>query len=174
MSKAKLKKEMLAMSKEDVVNVMLQLYDASKEAKAWLEFYQNPDSSAELEKYKKAIYNQFFTRNGYPKDPSFRECNKLVTAFRKLIHDPKAVADLMLYYVEQGCSLTAQFGDYDEPFYTAVENNFHKAVKFISENGLVPDFKERILKMIESVECCGWGFPDTLWQFYEDYIGIPE
>ncbi len=40
--------------------------------------------------------------------------------------DPKAIADLMLYYVEQGCSLTAQYGDYDDPFYTALENNFKR------------------------------------------------
>ncbi len=39
---------------------MLQLYDASKEASVWLEFYMKPNSDAELEKYKKAIRSQFF------------------------------------------------------------------------------------------------------------------
>ena len=24
-------------------------------------------------------------------------------------------------------------------------------------------------KMIESVECCGYGFPDTLWDIYYEY-----
>lgn len=50
---------MSALSKEQVVDIMLQLYDASKEASAWLEFYMEPNSDAELEKYKKAIRNQF-------------------------------------------------------------------------------------------------------------------
>ena len=54
---------MSALSKEQVVDIMLQLYDASKEASAWLEFYMEPNSDAELEKYKKAIRNQFFGRN---------------------------------------------------------------------------------------------------------------
>ena len=53
MSKAKLKKHLLALSKDKVVDVMLQLYDASKEANAWLEFYLAPNSDAELKKYKK-------------------------------------------------------------------------------------------------------------------------
>ena len=57
----------------------------------------------------------------------------------------------MLYYVEQGCSLTAQYGDYDDPFYTALENNFNKAVKFISINGLMPEYSPRMKKMIKSV-----------------------
>ena len=129
---------MSALSKEQVVDIMLQLYDASKEASVWLEFYMEPNSDAELEKYKKTIRNQFFGRNDWPKDPSFRECNKLITSFKELVPDPHAIADLMLYYVEQGCSLTAQYGDYDDPFYTALENNFNKAVKFISINGLMP------------------------------------
>ena len=50
MSKAKLKKHLSALSKEQVVDIMLQLYDASKEANSWLEFYLEPNSEAELEK----------------------------------------------------------------------------------------------------------------------------
>ena len=49
MSKAKLKKYMSVLSKEQVVDIMLQLYDANKEANAWLEFYMEPNSDAELE-----------------------------------------------------------------------------------------------------------------------------
>ena len=49
MSKAKLKKHLSALSKEQVVDIMLQLYDASKEANSWLEFYLEPNSDAELE-----------------------------------------------------------------------------------------------------------------------------
>ena len=169
MSKAKLKKHLLSLTKEQVVDIMLELYGASKEANAWLEFYLEPNSDAELEKYKKAIRSQFYGRNDYPKDPSFRECNKLITAFKKLVPDSHTIADLMLYYVEQGCSLTAQFGDYEEPFYTALENNFSKAVKFIAQNGLLPEFASRMKKMIETVKWCGYGFPDTLWDMYYEY-----
>ncbi len=45
---------------------MLQLYDASKEASAWLVFYMEPNSDAELETYQKAIRNQFFGLNDCP------------------------------------------------------------------------------------------------------------
>ena len=55
MSKAKLKKYLQTLSKEQVIEVMLELYDARKEAKDYLEFYLTPDSKAELEKCKKAI-----------------------------------------------------------------------------------------------------------------------
>ena len=38
MSKAKLKKYLQTLSKEQVIEVMLELYDARKEAKEYLEF----------------------------------------------------------------------------------------------------------------------------------------
>ena len=88
-----------------------------------LSFYLEPNSDTELEKYKKAIYRQCYGRNDWPKKPNLRECNKLVSAFKKLIADPHAVADLMLYYVEQTTSLPAQFGDFGEAYSISLENN---------------------------------------------------
>ena len=55
MSKARLKKHLQALPKERVIEIMLELYDARKEAKNYLEFYLAPDSNAELEKCKKTI-----------------------------------------------------------------------------------------------------------------------
>ena len=48
MSKAKLKKYLQTLSKEQVIEVMLELYDARKDAKKYLEFYLAPDSNAEI------------------------------------------------------------------------------------------------------------------------------
>ena len=61
MSKAKLKKYIQTLSKEQVDDIVLQLYSASKEAKTWLEFYLEPNSDTELEKYKKAIRSEEHT-----------------------------------------------------------------------------------------------------------------
>ena len=88
-----------------------------------------------------------------------------------MVTEPTAIADLMLYYIELGCEQIAEFGDFYESFYISLENNFKKAAQFISSNGLTSQFNSRILKMIESVDGTGWGFSDTLWQFYEEYIG---
>lgn len=171
MSKAKLKKHLQAISKEEIIDILLQLYESSDQAKNWLEFYLMPNIDSELKKAKKLIYKQFYTSKDYPKDPSFRECNKIISDFKKIVTDPVAIADLMLYYVELGCEQIVEFGDFYEGFYIALENNFKKAAQFISSNGLIPQFKHRITQMLESVDGTGWGFSDTLWDFYEEYIG---
>ena len=59
MSKAKLKKYLQTLSKEQVIEVMIELYDARKEVKEYLEFYLAPDSNAELEKCRVLPYPWF-------------------------------------------------------------------------------------------------------------------
>lgn len=55
MSKAQLKKHLSALNKEQIIEVMLELYDARKEAKEYLEFYLNPNEDEKLEEYKRII-----------------------------------------------------------------------------------------------------------------------
>lgn len=50
MSKSSLKKELLTFTGEQLVEVILNAYDSSKEAKAYFEFFLNPDADALLEK----------------------------------------------------------------------------------------------------------------------------
>lgn len=164
-----MKKHLLSLSKEQVVNIMLQLYDASKEAAGWFEFYLEPNNNAELEKYKKAIRSQFYGRNNVPKDPSFRECNKLITAFKKLIPDPYAIADLMIYYLEQGTSLPAQFGDFGETYSISLENNYIKMLKHVSSHDLMKEFTPRIKMLIQLAQSCGYGLEDAYEAHFNDY-----
>lgn len=97
MSKAKLRRFLLAHTKEQVIDIMLELYDTKKEAKEYLEFYLSPNYGAELEKCKKLIRNEFFPTRGCLKDPSFAKCRKVISDFRKLKPDPKDVADLSFF-----------------------------------------------------------------------------
>lgn len=168
MSKAKLKKKLEILPKENVINLVMSLYDASKEAKMYLEFYLTPDSHAEVERYKKVIRNEFFPARGFSEKPSFVTCRKAISDFKKLKPAPECVADLMLYYIEQGCEYTMAFGDMWEQYYVTLEHNFAKAMEFISLHGLLDCYRERIEKMLNATDC-GWGFSDMLWDIYCQY-----
>ncbi len=170
MSKAKLRKKLETLPKENVINLVMRLYDASKEAKTYLEFYLTPDSHAEVEKYKKIIQNEFFPARGFSEKPSFATCRKAISDFRKLKPAPECVADLMLYYIEQGCEYTMTFGDMWEQYYITLERNFAKAMEFIFLHGLLVKYYERIERMLNATDC-GWGFSDALWDIYHQYRG---
>ena len=168
MSKAQLKKNLMALTKEQVIDVVLALYDARKEAKEYLDFYLNPNDDAKLEEYKKIIYNEFFPKRGEPKC-RFSVCRKAISDFKKLKPSPSCIADLMLFYIETGVNFTAEYGDMWEQYYTALENNFDKAMAFVYKNGYLEELRPRIENMLKLSEKCGWGFPDTLYDFYNQY-----
>lgn len=50
MSKALLKKELAHLDRDQLVEVILNAYSSSKEAKDYFEFFLNPDAEALLEK----------------------------------------------------------------------------------------------------------------------------
>ena len=54
----------MAMPKEEIIGMVLEMYDARKEAKEYLEFYANPDEDGKLEEYKKIITEEFYPSRG--------------------------------------------------------------------------------------------------------------
>ena len=167
MSKVKLKKHLLALSKEEIIDVVLGLYDARTEAKAYFEFYLKPDSSAELEKLRVRIVHEFFPVRGLPKNPSFAKCKKIVTDFAKMQASPDCVADLMLTVTEQGNNWALTYGYCEGAYEMALANSFARAMDFIFRNGLLLHFYERIERMLASASN-GWG-GDSLRDIYQQY-----
>lgn len=58
MSKAALKKELKSFTPEQLTEVILNVYDSSKEAKAYLEFFLNPDPDAFVKEKFEAILKE--------------------------------------------------------------------------------------------------------------------
>lgn len=52
MPKSTIKKLLQSMTKAEIIEMVLELYSARKEAKEYLEFYACPDEKGKLEEYK--------------------------------------------------------------------------------------------------------------------------
>lgn len=76
----------------------------------------------------------------------------------------------MLTYVETGVRYTNEFGDIDEPFYTSMENMYRDAMKFIRSEGLESTFRDRGHAIFEDAADTGWGFHETLADFFYEYL----
>lgn len=59
MSKTALKKELAGFTKDQLIELILDLYTARKEVKEYFNFFLNPDSEKLFEKYRKAIDKEF-------------------------------------------------------------------------------------------------------------------
>ncbi len=152
--------------------MVLDMYDARKEAKEYLEFYANPNEDAELDKYKKIIIDEFYPSKGKNLigRTRFSVCRKAVSDFKKLKPSPDKLADLMLCYVENACEFTYDYGDMWEQYYTSVENNFDKTLAFIAKIDLLEHFKPRLRNCVKWASPCGWGFADSIADIYSEYF----
>ncbi len=87
-----------------------------------------------------------------------------MTEYTKLLKDyPYLVAELKLYYVEVGTSVTEQYGDMYEGFYNSLVSMFESFCKDVAKYAdCYSHFEERI-KALQSVTAhMGWGYGDDI------------
>lgn len=119
----------MSMDKSEIIKMVLELYSARKEAKEYLDFYAEPNEGQKLEEYKHIIREEFYpSRNREPKT-RFSVCRKALSDFKKLKPSEDSVAELMVFYMENACQFTYDYGDMWEQFYDSVESNFDKTLR---------------------------------------------
>ena len=148
MSKSKLKKELAGMTHEQMSDLMVQVYEASKEAKAWLDFYLDPDIEALSEKYRKHIHLKCYGRSGRARRPKMRDCNQLIKTFSNIVQDPTPVSDLMLYFMEEITRVASQKGRQSESYIRTLTGQFRKTLEYLKSTGLLEYSMARLRKII--------------------------
>ena len=68
MTKTKLRKKLEALPKENVINVVMALYDASREARMYLDFYTTPNNLEEGKRFKKSSAASSSPSGDFPND----------------------------------------------------------------------------------------------------------
>ena len=149
MSKSKLKKELAGMTQEQVADLMVQVYEASKEAKAWLDFYLSPDIEALSEKYRKQIHLKCYGRTGKARRPKMRNCNQLIKTFSTIVQDPVPVSELMLYFMEEITRVASLKGRFSESYIRTLSGQFKKTLDYLESTGLLEYNMPRIRKIEE-------------------------
>ena len=170
MSKPALKKELLKLTKEQLVEQILDLYDKNKSVKEFYDFYLNPRNEKELaEKYKKIIRKEFSTERPERAGLKYSVAKRAISDFKDLQPSPEVLADVMLTLPECACEFTYRYGDMDEPFYNGAYNNYKAALAFIAKNGLLEKFRKRAHQCVEWASPCGYGFADDIADVYYEY-----
>ena len=170
MAKLTLKKHLQSMSKEHVIEFVLEVYRNNKPTKAYMDYLLNPNEKEMLEKYRKVIIEEFYpNKRTFDPKTRFSICKKAISEFRSLKPDPELLADLMLTLPEMACQFTNEYGDMWEQFYDSAETNFDIALKYIQKHGLLDIFEKRCLKCVEYASPCGYGFCDAIESIYYEY-----
>ena len=142
MSLAKLKRELKKMPKEEIINLISDLYSKVPSAKDFFNVFVTADVSGLIEKHKKEI-----ERLVYPRGNNFNtkevEARKLIRNLRKMKIDELSIA-LELHYVHCCLDVIEGFGYWNERYYVAAENMFYDAENKILANGWEDKYDEQL------------------------------
>ena len=170
MSKPALKKHLQSLTKEQLIETVLEMYDNMKSVKEYLEFFLNPNEKEMFEKYKAVIINEFYPRGKYT-DPKtrFSVAKKAIADFRTLKPSSELLADLMLTLPEMACQFTFDYGDMSEQYYNSAYNNFKAALEYMHKSSLLDSFKLRCVDCLKWASVCGYGFEDDMNEIFYQY-----
>lgn len=155
MSKRALKKYLSELKQEELADQLIDLYERFPVVKEYYDFVFNPKEDKLVQEAKVKISNEYFPVKR--KLPKARRsvAQKFVKHFLKLGVEPQLVADVMLYNVEIAQAFSAD-KNVPDAFYKSMLNSFSEAVQYIAVNGILPDFKIRIVKIYKTTQNQQW------------------
>jgi hypothetical protein len=168
---SQIKSQLSAFEKEDLLNLIRDLYQLNTDNKVMLATRFAATSSDDLaEPYKRAIRREFNPDRGLPR-LNIGAARRALTSFKKASASQEAVIDMLIYYVEQGVACTNQYGDIHEQFYSSLESAFEEAIKLIlktSSSEIAEAFRPRLQNIVSDTSNVGWGFHDYLSEVFHD------
>lgn len=159
-----IKKELIKLDKEKLVELVVDLYKKNKSVKELLDFYVNPNEKELFLKYKDKVYEAFYPKRGDRFKLS--DGKKAISDFKKLEASKELLSELMLFYAETGVKFTNEFGDIDEPFYNSIASVYSNALTLMNKESILDKFADRAKQIVEDTSGIGWGFHDELGDIY--------
>lgn len=156
MSKRDLKKYLAALDKQQVEEQLLELYDKFSEVKVFYDFVFNPKEEKLIKEAKIKISNEYFPTKS--KRPKLRRsvAQKIIKHFLVLGVDAFAVADVMLYTIEVAMKYSAKREIRFASFFKSIQNSYEQVLHYTIANGIVTDYKKRILDIYYEAERQKW------------------
>ncbi|MGB6153665.1 MAG: DUF6155 family protein [Pricia sp.] len=157
MSKRQLKKYLSELKKDALEHQLLDLYGRFPVVKEYYDFIFNPKEDKLLLEAKTKIANEYFPIKRRKPKARRSVAQKYIKHYIKLGVEPHILADVMIYNLEIAQSY-ARGKNVPDAFFKSMLNSFEQAVHYISVNGLLQDFKSRIVTVYEETQKQDWLF----------------
>ncbi|MBU2996236.1 hypothetical protein KO500_07310 [Cellulophaga baltica] len=155
MSKRALKEYVSELPKKELELQLLDLYDRFPLVKEYYNFIFNPKEDKLIQDAKVKISNEYYPLKRKRARLRRSIAQKFIKHFLKLGVEAHLVADVMLYNIEIAQSFSSEKKVADT-FYKSMHNSFDQAVVYISQNGLLADFKNRVVTIYNEAEKQDW------------------
>jgi hypothetical protein len=156
-SKRAFKKYVSELPEDELRLQLVDLYERFSEVKTYYDFIFNPKEDKLVQEAKTKISNEYFPIKR--KRPKARRsvAQKFIKQFNTLGMEPSLIADVMCFNLEIGQTF-AMNRTVPVSFYKSMANSFTQMTQFVSQNGLLIDFKERIVKLYKQTQDENWPY----------------
>jgi len=156
MSKRDLKKYVTELKKEQLEEQLIELYEKFKDVKVYYDFVFNPNENKLIDEAKIKISNEYFPIKG--RRPKMRRsvAQKYIKHYISLGVDMFLVADLLLYNIEIAQAFSSEKVIRQELFFKSMLTSFQQAISFLIKNGILEDFKSRVVAIKEQAILQNW------------------
>jgi hypothetical protein len=167
MSKRELKKYLIQLTKQQLEEQLLELYEKFIPVKTYYDFAFNPKEDKLIELSRVKIANEYYPIKG--KRPKARRstAQKFIKHFITLGVDSYRIADVMFYSIEIAQTYSSEKDIKQELFFKSMFSSFNQAVNFVIEKGILADFQTRISAIKETAF-------EQKWFNYHEFEAILE
>lgn len=160
MSKIQLKRELTKLDRDQLIQLVLDIYSARKEAKDYFDFFVEPDIEKLTEKYRSLIHKEMI-RGKYSKSTArISRIRAYIKDYASYGVDAEAVVELMIYTLSVG--LLIQKTKYvSQPFESGLKKMAEDVLKFGDKNCIF-DSSFRLLEEVLSGKYGYVGFVNAI------------
>jgi hypothetical protein len=155
MSKRALKTYLSQLSKSALEEQLLDLYNRFPEVKTYYDFVFNPKEEKLVQEAKAKISNEYFPLKRRRPKARRSVAQKYIKHFLKLGMEPHLIADVMCFNLEIAQTFE-QERNVPDAFYKSMLNSFTELIQYTTLQGLIPNFKERIVKIYTITQDKNW------------------
>jgi len=147
MSKRELRKYLKELTKEQLENQIVDLYDRFKNLKEYYDFAFNPRENELIEQCRFQISKEYYPVGSRKAKMRRSVAQKWIKKLILLDADVSLLADVMFFNIEIAQTFSGEHIIRQQSFFTSIYKSFDESLRFVSEKGILSEFRGRIEKI---------------------------
>jgi len=147
MSKRELRKYLKELTKEQLEDQITDIYERFRDVKEYYDFAFNPNENKLIEQCRFQISKEYYPVNGRKAKLRRSVAQKWIKKLILLDADASLIADVMFFNIEIAQTFSGEHLVRQESFFVSLYKSFDDALRFVSEKGILVEFKGRIEKI---------------------------
>jgi len=147
MSKRELRKYLKELTKEQLEDQIIDLYERFKPVKEYYDFAFNPKENELIEQCRFQISKEYYPVGSRKAKMRRSVAQKWIKKLILFDADASLLADVMFFNIEIALTFSGEHIIRQESFFTSMYKSFDETLRFVSEKGILAEFKGRIEKI---------------------------